>query len=125
MKNDICHELRNKKPLMPVLPDEQKVNEQDSLSLSLLRPSLFWDVNPDRLDADRHAAFIIVRVMERGTREDVNTVWHYYGEETIKIHLLAARSLHKKTISYFANKFSVSRAQFKSFHHGEQVQPWP
>ncbi len=90
-----------------------------------LRPSLFWDVNLSKLDLDQHAAFIIVRTMERGTREEVRTIWNYYGESTIKKHLLEARSLHRKTISYFANKFHVSRTQFKSFDDQKRGKTWP
>ena len=91
----------------------------------LLRPSLFWDTNFNKLDMERHAAFIIVRVMERGTREEVQFVWQYYGAAIIKKHLLEAKFLHKKTISYFANKFAVSRTQFKSFQNREKVSTWP
>lgn len=98
---------------------------QDTHPTLLLRPSLFWDTNFNKLDMERHAAFIIVRVMERGTREEVQFVWQYYGAAIIKKHLLEAKFLHKKTISYFANKFAVSRTQFKSFQNREKVSTWP
>lgn len=108
------------------MPDEQSIQRQEDPPCSLfLRPALFWDVNPDKLDMARHAAFIIVRVMERGTREEVRYILNYYGEAIIKKHLLEARSLHKKTISYFANRFDVSRSQFKSFRGRDQVRTWP
>jgi len=125
VNNDICHEPQNNKTFASGIPAEQKIKRQDTLCALLQRPSLFWDVNPAKLDMDQHAAFIIVRVMERGTREEVRFVWQYYGEEIIKKHLLEARFLHNKTISYFANKFDVSRTQFKSFHNRGQVSTWP
>lgn len=107
------------------MSDTKNVKMQDTHPALLLRPSLFWDVNLNKLDMDQHAAFIIVRVMERGTREEVQSVWNYYGEAIIKKHLLAARYLSNKTISYFANKFDVSRTQFKSYHNRQKVSTWP
>ena len=79
-----------------------------------LRASLFWDVDFGKLDLDEHKVFVIVRVMERGTREEVRKVWSYYGDEAIKKHLLKARSLSPKTISFFSNQFNIPRSQFRS-----------
>lgn len=125
MNDVICHEPQNNEISASGMQEEQKVKGQDTLCAFLQRPSLFWDVNPAKLDMDQHAAFIIVRVMERGTQQEVRSVWDHYGEAIIKKHLLEARFLHKKTISYFANKFDISRTQFKSFHNREQVSTWP
>lgn len=124
MNDNICHEPQNNETLVSTMPDEQVIKRQDARAL-LVRPSLFWDINPAKLDMDRHAAFIIVRVMERGTRQEVRSIWNYYGETIIKKHLLEARYLHNKTISYFANQFDISRTQFKSFYNREKVRTWP
>ena len=69
--------------------------------------TLFWDTEPCRLDAKRHAAFIIVRTMERGSKEEVLAVWNFYGEAPIKEALLNAPSLSPETISFFANQFNL------------------
>ena len=90
-----------------------------------LRPALFWDVDFSTLDLDENAAFVIIRVMERGTREEVRTIWNYFGAETIKQHLLSARSLSPKTISYFANQFKIGRSQFRSTISQNRVSIWP
>lgn len=91
-----------------------------------LRPALFWDTDFSALDVDDHAAYVIVRVMERGTREEVRAVWNYFGAETIKKHLLSARDLSPKTISYFANQFNMSKSQFKAVRiQDERIKTWP
>jgi hypothetical protein len=90
-----------------------------------LRQELFWDVDIDKLDMDTHAAFVITRVMERGTREEARTIWAHYGEEIIKKHLTAARGLSPKTISYFANIFKIGRSQFRSSFDGNRERTWP
>ncbi len=42
----------------------QKVNVK-----SIFRPSFFWDA--DEIDADKHAAYVIARVLDYGDIEDV------------------------------------------------------
>lgn len=59
---------------------------------------LFWDVNPDNMDFDEKAAFIIGRVFERGDVEDIRTVRRYYGDIKVTDALLNAKSLGLKTI---------------------------
>ena len=58
--------------------------------LSQLSPQLFWDVDPDSIDPEAHADFLIVRVMERGTLDDVRATWYYYGADRIKAALIVA-----------------------------------
>jgi hypothetical protein len=33
-------------------------------------PNLFWDVDPERLDLERHRSYVVARVLEHGTIED-------------------------------------------------------
>jgi len=97
----------------------------DSIILKeILRPVLFWDVDLAGLDLDVHAAYVIRRVMEHGNRDEVRAVWRYFGAETIKHHLLSARSLSPKTVSYFANIFNISRSQFRT-HISDKAKTWP
>ncbi|MCB9170308.1 MAG: hypothetical protein H6597_05490 [Flavobacteriales bacterium] len=62
-----------------------------------LRPNfprrLFWDVDPDTLDIDAHAAWVIVRVFERGDVEDIRMCRRYYGDERVREALLNTRFL--------------------------------
>ncbi len=90
-----------------------------------LRPELFWDVDFDSLDLEDYPAFVIVRVVENGTREEVRVIWNFYGEKTIKHHLTAARYLSPKTISYFATLFKIDRSKFRSSSISENVKIWP
>jgi len=100
--------------------------EHDSRNIkNSLRPELFWDVDVDTLDLDTHAAFIIIRVMERGTRKEVRAIWNYFGEEDIKHHLTMARCLSLRTISYFATIFKTSRTQFQSSFIKNRESTWP
>lgn len=78
---------------------------------------LFWDVDPLKINPETHRQFIIPRVMERGTRDDVKAIWEYYGSETVKSALLNSADLSIKTVSFFANQFNLSRDAFRAFRN--------
>jgi hypothetical protein len=40
---------------------------------------LFWDWNYDKIDWEKHYFAMIDRVIERGNREELNEVVHFYG----------------------------------------------
>lgn len=54
---------------------------------------LFWDVDYDKLDWEKYASWVIVRVFERGDVEDIRAVRHYYGDEKIREALLHTKHL--------------------------------
>ncbi len=77
--------------------------------------SLFWDVDPAKVDPERHAVFVISRVMDRGDRPEVDKIFAYYGAERVKEALLAAPHLDKRTMAYFANYFGVELSAFRAY----------
>ncbi|WP_372846120.1 hypothetical protein [Pontiella sp.] len=83
---------------------------------------LFWDV--DEVDWKIHRDFIIVRVMERGTLEDVRLVWDHYGVAAVKAALLKAPSLQKKTLCFFANQFGLKVSDFRADRKGRELNTW-
>ena len=52
--------------------------------LSKIRKTLFWDTTFDRIDFTAHSRYVINRVFERGTEEEIKEIIHFYGIETIK-----------------------------------------
>jgi hypothetical protein len=83
--------------------------------LDQLSEHLFWDVAPESIDADRNAAFLICRIMERGSSEDVRAAWSYYGEARVRDALVKAPSLTKKTMHFFAYQFRIPLEAFRAY----------
>ena len=83
---------------------------------------LFWDVSD--VDWDLHRNFIISRVMDRGTLEDVRLVWNHYGAESVKAALLRAPALQRKTIHFFANQFHLDLRDFRSYRKSQELGTW-
>lgn len=52
--------------------------------LTKFRKTLFWDTTFDRIDFTAHSRYVINRVFERGTEEEIKEIIRFYGIETIK-----------------------------------------
>jgi len=76
---------------------------------------LFWDVDPSSLDTERHERFLIVRVVERGSRQDVRQIRDFYGDHRMREALVSAPSLEPRTIAFFANQFKLPREAFRAY----------
>lgn len=59
---------------------------------------IFWDVDPEKLDFEKRASFIIERVFERGDVEDIRMCRRFYGDKKIGIVLLNAKYLPLRKI---------------------------
>lgn len=82
---------------------------------TLLRQSLFWDCNLETLDIEKHKRQIIVRVLERGTLDDWQTIKELYGKETILKEALQARSLDKYALAFCSGYFDVPKEKFRCY----------
>ena len=49
-----------------------------------LRPTLFWETNPKKLDEQKDAEFIIGRVLDFGNLKEWKTIKDFYGLTRIK-----------------------------------------
>jgi hypothetical protein len=61
------------------------------------RPALFWDTDPEKIDAEKHAQYIIERVLDFGHDDEVYWVWHTYSKSRLKRVITRSRSLRPKT----------------------------
>jgi hypothetical protein len=47
-------------------------------------PVLFHDVRPADIDPERHAPFVIARVLDHGTMRSVTALLRYYGRDRVR-----------------------------------------
>ena len=62
------------------------------------RRSLFWDINPATLNAKRHAVYIIERILDYGTDEEVRWMYRNYSRELIRDVVSRSRVLRPETL---------------------------
>jgi len=47
------------------------------------RQTLFWDVDPKKIDPKKHACYIIERILEFGNDKEARWVYNYYAHKRI------------------------------------------
>ena len=49
-----------------------------------LRPALFWDTDPEKIDLQKNARYVIERTLDLGYPEEVGWVFKRYPKKMIK-----------------------------------------
>jgi hypothetical protein len=80
-----------------------------------LRPSLFWDVNVETIDLQKHRASVIERITSRGRLDEFRAMLRFYGRETVKRDLLNTRYLDKVTLAFCSTIFDVPVTEFRCY----------
>jgi hypothetical protein len=80
-----------------------------------LRPALFWDVDVNSIDLQKHKAFIIERITLRGRFEEFNAILNYYGKQTVKETLIQTRYINEITLNFCSTVFDVPITEFRCF----------
>jgi len=80
-----------------------------------LRPNLFWDVDVQAIDLQKHKASVIERVVTRGRWEEFKEALQFYGKPTVKEVLLNARWLDKRTLAFCSAIFATPVTEFRCY----------
>lgn len=83
--------------------------------LKSLPDNLFWDIDPETLDYEKNARFIIQRVIQRGSLKDWSVIKAYYGLEFIKSEILQMRHLDPLTLNFFSTYFGIDKKNFRCY----------
>lgn len=76
---------------------------KEKVSRLPLRTSLFWDVNPKTIDLQKHARYVIERILEFGNESEVRWMLNHYSHRQVRRTLDAPRGvLHKKTKTFWS-----------------------
>ena len=70
--------------------EEKSKIKQITPNLSILRKSLFWDTDSNKIDWSKQYKAVIQRVFERGNEIEREEIIRFYGQEKIK------KALHQK-----------------------------
>ena len=85
---------------------------------------LFWDVDLDGFDFEKHKVHLIQKVIEYGLINDWNLLKKVYGLETIKDVSLNLRSLDAVTLSYLSAIFKIDKTEFRCYKHRQLFQTY-
>jgi hypothetical protein len=74
---------------------------------TLQKTSLFWDVID--INPQKHAQFIIERILAYGDEADFNWAIDFYGKEKVKDYFLKSKTLDKKSLSFWCQYFNLNK----------------
>ncbi len=61
------------------------------------RQALFWDTNPQKIDTEKNAQYIIERILDFGNDGEVKWLYHFYDKTLLKSVVAKSRSLMPET----------------------------
>ena len=64
--------------------EKKMLKNQAKPNMDILPKVLFWDTDIDKIDWQRYKNYVINRVFEQGTEEEIREIISFYGEETVK-----------------------------------------
>ncbi len=74
----------------------------------LMKKTLFWDTDINKLDLSKHKRYIIERILKFGDFEDYSWLKGIYSENQIKEVIKRDRSeLDKKSLNFWSNFYNV------------------
>ena len=80
-----------------------------------LSPRLFWDVNLDEIDEQVHCRFIIQRVLERGSVDDIRATIAHYTMPFLISQAQQIRDLDPVTLAFAACIGNVKEDTFRCY----------
>ena len=87
--------------------------------------NLFWDADPSDLDFERNKRYVVQRVLERGTVNDLRVAFHLYGLSQVVATAKTLRTLEPKALSFIACVANEPREHFRCYTRKQSLKaPW-
>jgi len=77
--------------------------------------NLFWDAATKELNMERHASYIIGRVLDYGRWNDWIFICNYYGLDKIKEISMGIKTLFPESLSFIATVTHTPENQFRCY----------
>lgn len=86
--------------------------EQELLPFST---NLFWDIDMSDLDMEKHASFIVARVLDYGVMNDWLFIKSYYGLERLRDIALNVKSMQRESLSFISTITNTPQEKFRCY----------
>lgn len=92
----------------------------------LISKTAFWDVDFDQIDLEKDRHFVVHKIFNFGTLEDIKKILKYIWQATVKKELLNANYLNNQALWLASAIFSISPQQFSCYLRKQSNQEqWP
>jgi len=86
---------------------------------------LFWDCDSTKVDLEKHARFLIARVLTRGSVDDWRALKDLYGLERLRKEVTELPSLDRRTLGFCSTYFNLPKSAFRCFTKNKFSSPAP
>lgn len=86
--------------------------------------SLFWDVDTKNLETSTNPHFIIKRVLDRGSTENVNWLLNNFEDNDIIETISTSRDLTQKTANFWADIYKLDKSKIPVLQKPPEEYPW-
>jgi len=76
---------------------------------------LFWDVDPQKLDAEHHKTFVIERILRFGQPTDIQWLLGQYTDAAIRSVIVNSRNIDRKTAAFWSVHLNIPREEISCF----------
>ena len=96
----------------------QRFNMSTQSYISQLSPVLFWDIDRENMDVERHSAGLIQRVLERGNLQDWRLTRDFYGMDRIVADCKRLRTLDPMALSFICMLSDTKKEDYRCYKLG-------
>jgi hypothetical protein len=89
-----------------------------------LSKNLFWDIDIQTLNEEKHASYIIERVLSRGTMQDFQEIKSYYGKPKIKRIAKKLRYMDNRVLHFCSAYFNTPITEFRCYTIKQSTQTY-
>jgi hypothetical protein len=89
----------------------------------LMDEKLFWEADLTTLNPIKHKQYIIERVFDKGTWNDIKEIAKFYSIDEIKFALQWARWFDIKTIHFISVYFDIPLEKMRSYRQRQDSPP--
>lgn len=87
--------------------------------------NLFWDADVADLDLQRNRRYVVQRVLERGTLDDLKSAFRLYGFGDVVAVAKTLRTLEPSALSFIACVANEPREHFRCYTQKQSSRaPW-
>ena len=80
-----------------------------------LSKHIFWDLNVNSIDYQKHVLLVIERVVVYGDLKDWHTLKEFYGLNLIRKEVVQIRCLDKKTVNFLSLILKIPILNFRCY----------
>ncbi|GHT87726.1 hypothetical protein FACS1894137_15340 [Spirochaetia bacterium] len=88
---------------------------KDETLLSNFSPNLFWDIDLADLDMEKHAPYIVERVLDNGQMTDWVFIRMYYGMDKLRDIALKIRTMSPQSLAFISTVTFTPENKFRCY----------